>query len=83
MSKTVLFQTIQFSIRLVQFDRLIGPYQVLPLHARVDLEAMVVKGYYAFPKAPAFLEPYHKIDSLRESNPSTEKLSAYSTAPAD
>ena len=53
--KTVLFQTIQFSIlnSLVLFDPLIGPYQVLLLWARVDLEAIAIKGYYAFFKAPA------------------------------
>ena len=30
-----------------------GPYQVLPIQARVDLEAMTVKGYSAFPQTPA------------------------------
>ena len=29
---------------------------MLPLRARVDLGAMVMKGYSAFPKVPAFLE---------------------------
>ena len=37
------------------------PYQVLPLWARVDPEAMAMKGYSAFPKAPALLEPHHQI----------------------
>ena len=37
------------------------PYQVLPLQARVDLGAMAMKGYSAFPKAPALLEPHHQI----------------------
>ena len=37
------------------------PYQVLPLRARVDLGAMAMKGYSAFPKAPALLEPHHQI----------------------
>ena len=36
-------------------------YQVLPLRARVDLGAMAMKGYSAFPKAPALLEPHHQI----------------------
>ena len=28
---------------------------------QLDLEAMAVKEYYAFPKAPALLEPHHQI----------------------
>ena len=39
----------------------IGPYQVLPLRAREDLGAMAMKGYSAFPKVPALLEPHHQI----------------------
>ena len=56
-------QTIQFSISipLVLFNPLIGPYQVLPRRARVDLGAMAIKGYSAFPKARALLEPHHQI----------------------
>ena len=38
-----------------------GPYQVLPLWARVDLGAMAMKGYSAFHKTTALLEPYHQI----------------------
>ena len=34
---------------------------MLPLQARVDLRVMVLKGYSAFPKVPAFVEPYHQI----------------------
>ena len=34
---------------------------MLPLRARVDLGAMAMKGYSAFPKAPALLEPHHQI----------------------
>ena len=34
---------------------------MLPLRARVDLGAMATKGYSAFPKAPALLEPHHQI----------------------
>ena len=33
---------------------------MLPLRARVDQGAMVMKGYSAFPKAPALLEPHHQ-----------------------
>ena len=32
---------------------------MLPRRARVDLGAMAIKGYSAFPKAPALLEPQH------------------------
>ena len=56
--------SIHFSISmlLVLFNPLIiEPYQVLPLRARVDLGAMAMKGYSAFPKAPASLEPHHQI----------------------
>ena len=55
MSKTVLFQAIQFSISLVLFDPQIGPYQVLSPQARVNLEAIAMKGYSAFPKVPPSL----------------------------
>ena len=34
---------------------------MLQLWARVDLGAMVMKGYSTFPKAPALLEPHHPI----------------------
>ena len=49
------------SMLLVLFIPLIGPYQVLPLWARVDLGALAMKGYSAFSKAPALLEPHHQI----------------------
>ena len=39
----------------------VEPYQVLPLQARVDLGAMAMKGYSAYLKAPALLEPHHQI----------------------
>ena len=38
---------------LVLFDS-----YVLPLRVRVDLGAMAIKRYSAFPKAPALLEPH-------------------------
>ena len=68
-SKTFLFQAIQFtqtiqfsiSMLLVLFNPQIGPYQVLPLRARVDLGAMAMKRYTAFPEAPALLGPHHQI----------------------
>ena len=54
---TVLFQAIQFSIS-TQFSSIWLIDQVLPLQARVDLGVMAIKGYSAFPKAPALLEPH-------------------------
>ncbi len=48
-------------MQLVLFNPLIGLYQVLPLRARVDLGAMVMKGFSAFSKAPASLERQHQI----------------------
>ena len=61
--QTVLIQTIHFCInmQLVLLNSKIGPYQVLPFRARVNLGAMAVKGYFAFHKAPASLEPHHQI----------------------
>ena len=63
---------------------------MLPLHARVDLGAMAMKGYSAFPKAPALLEPHHQIVSCHiqdtrwgGSYSSAEVPSVYSTAPAN
>ena len=62
---------------------------MLPLQARVDLGAMVMKGYSAFLKAPASLELHHQIvlyhiqDTRGGSYPSVEKQPVYSTAPAD
>ena len=38
-----------------------GPYQVLPLWTRVDLEAIAIKGYSVLPKAPALAEAHHQI----------------------
>ena len=34
---------------------------MLPLRARVDLGAMAMKGYFAFPKASPLLEPHQQI----------------------
>ena len=60
MLKTVLFQVIQFSISS-QFSS-ICPIDRTQLgattRARVDLEVMAMKGYSAFSKAPALLEPH-------------------------
>ena len=70
-NQTVLFQTIQFSIshlfalslNINQFYLTYreGPYQVLPLQARVNQGAMAMKEYSTFPKAPALLEPHYQI----------------------
>ena len=59
MSKTVLFQTFQFS-KTTQFSS-IWPYEVLQFWVRVNLGAMVMKGYSLFPKAPSILEPHQQI----------------------
>ena len=64
---------------------------MLPLRARVDLGAMAMKGYSAFPKVPALLEPHQQIVYCHiqdtrwrvGSYPSAEKQSVYSIAPAD
>ena len=68
--QTVLFQKIQFSMSFVGtqfkcetilFDLEIGPDQILPLRATVDLGVMAIKGYSTFPKALTSLEPKHQI----------------------
>ena len=68
-----------------------GPYQVLPLRARVDEGAMAIKEYSAFPKAPLLLEPHHQIVKCHihdtrcgwGSYPSLKKQSVYFTASPD
>ena len=55
------FACTQFKCPTVLLDLQIGPSQVLPLRDRVDQGAMAMKGYPAFPKNPALLEPYHLI----------------------
>ena len=74
---------------LVLLNPLIGPYQVLPRWARVDLGAMAMKGY------SVSLSPQHYWDLtirlfsvisrtlMGGSYPSAEVQSVYSTAPAD
>ena len=42
-------------------DPNIGPYQILPLRAREDLEAMAMMGYSTIPKAPTLLATNHLI----------------------
>ena len=61
--KTVLFQTIQFSIS-THFSSIWSIYRTLSCATtpdRVDLRAMAIKGYSAFPKVPALLEPHNQI----------------------
>ena len=62
-SQKVLIQTIQFSLSmvLVLFNALIGPDQVLSFRARVDMGAMAMKGCSAFPKTLTLLEPHQRI----------------------
>ena len=42
---------------------------MLPLRARVDLGAMPMKGYSAFPEVPALLENDHQIFSVISRTP--------------
>ncbi len=52
------------------FDPYIGPYQVLPLRARVVLGAMAMKGYSTFP------EPFsYKMSSKRVRQKFVDSLS--------
>ena len=88
MSKTVLFQPIQLSIN-TQFGS-IWPYKVLPLRASVDLGAMAIKGVLHIPQSSSITgaSPSDCLVSypgylLRESYPSAEMQSVYSTVPAD
>ena len=46
---------------MLLFDPQIGPYQVQPLQARVDLGTVAMKRYSAFPKALVLLESCNKI----------------------
>ena len=70
---------------------MIGPYQVLPLRARVDLGPMAMKGYSAFPKTPVLLGPHDQIVKYHYQDTrwgvgsylSAEKRSVYSTALVD
>ncbi len=61
MSKTVLFQAIQFSqtvlIKKIQFSISI----VFVNTQLMSKQVMAIKRYSAFPKAPALLEPHYQI----------------------
>ena len=59
--KHVIFYT-QINDQTVLFDPSIGPFQVLPPRARMDLGTIAIKGYAAFPKAIR-LEAHHQIVS--------------------
>ena len=98
MSKTFLFQAIQFNqtiqfstiMLLILFNPKIGPHQVLPHRARVDLGAMAMRGHSVFLKAPAYWNLTIRLFSVifqdihcEGSYPSAELQSVYSTAPAD
>ena len=45
----------------VPFDIYIGPFQVLPLRASVELGAMAMHGYFVLPRNPVLLKPYNHI----------------------
>ena len=51
-------------MQLVLFNPEIGPCQVLPLRDRADFGAMTMKGCPTFLRAPALLEPQHKISVI-------------------
>ena len=57
-SQAALIQTVLFSISMpwVLFNPLIGPYQVLPFWAKVNLGAMALKRCSTLPKVPASLD---------------------------
>ena len=57
MSRNSIPHKTQFKCETVLFNPETGPCQVLPLRAREDLGRVAMKGYSAFPKEPAFLEP--------------------------
>ena len=68
------------------FEPSIGRYQVLPHRVRVDLEAMAMKEYSAFPitgtsRSDCFESYLGHL--FGESYLSAEKHSVYSTAPSD
>ena len=52
--------TLSLNVKVL-FDLYIGPYKVLPFRVRVDLGAMAMKGYSAFPQVPTLLEPHDQI----------------------
>ena len=72
MSKTVLFQTIQFSIQktvlfqTTQFNISTHFSSIWPIDRTVwcyhfGTYWIAMKRYFAFPKAPSLLEPHHQI----------------------
>ena len=85
------FVCTQYKCQTILFDPLIGPYQVLPHRAGLDQGAIKIKGYSAFFKVLALLEPRYQIvlchiqDTLvgRESYPLAETQSVYSLALVD
>ena len=81
----------QFSLAKVHSLVLFDPYQMLPLQARVDLEVLAMEGYSTIPK-PSRITRISPSDCLVsylgyllgvESYLCAEKLSVYSTVPAD
>ena len=60
MSKTVLFQTIRFSIS-TQFSSIWPIDRALSGAAIPDLRATAMKWYSAFTQTSAVLEPHHQI----------------------
>ena len=85
------FVYTQFKCQTVLFDLFIGPIQMLPLRAIMDLGAMAMKRYSTLSKAPALLEPRYQFVLCHTQDShcwwgfysSAEMRSMYSTAPAD
>ena len=75
----------------ILFDRYIGPYQVLPLRARVNQGALAMKEYSAFSQSSSItraslsesLVSYAENSLWRVFDHFAEMQSVYSTAPAD
>ena len=70
----------QFKRQTVRIDLYIGHNQVLPLRAKVDLGAMAMEGYSAFPTAPALLKPYPQIVKCHMQDTFKEPLPLYRDA---
>ena len=56
----ILNNSVLRDYSLVLFDLLMGPYQVLPLRSGVDLVAITMKKYSAFPKPVDLQKPHHQ-----------------------
>ena len=62
-NNSIYYKLFVFTVKMSNSSiwPIIGPCQVLPLWARVDLGVMAMKRYSAFPKASSLLEHQHQI----------------------